>query len=77
MPDYETKEGCVITVLGKHNDAQGALDKLNGLLADGWFETSFSEESKVILIEGSFLSQRKEYPLKITGRNKERIVTLL
>ena len=77
MLDYEAKEGYAAVALGKHDSVQKALDKLNALFADGWYEASFSEDSKVILIEGTFLTQRKEYPLKITGQSKNRIATLL
>jgi hypothetical protein len=75
MLDYETKENYTTTVLGKCANEQEALKKLNNFFAQGWFEKSFSENSIVILVESSFLTQRKEHPIKITGSGKNRIAT--
>ncbi len=77
MMNFEIKDGGLIIVLGNHKDIQEALSKFNNFLANGWYKTDFLEGSRVILIEGSYITQRREYPVKITGSGIDRITTII
>ncbi len=77
MPQFEVKEKGNHLVFGELKDINTALNKINKSFSKGWLTNYLLENSEVILIEGSFILGTKEHPIKITGKGKNRIATLV
>lgn len=73
FPDnFDIVEDSEVTCLGNHDAPEAALQFLNHLFAERWYNNELPGKSPVVL-----KGHGKEYPVKITGEGKNRVATIV